>query len=335
MIRSLVEVFLILSGQRPYSDIAQDFYGFRALCLRADAYAPINEAVKTLGLDWRVFHSSTHPPTAFLLTAPVAFLPWPVASAIWGWLMLVAIVASLRLYGLGWRWIALLLPVLCVWPPFVYSLEQLVPIWLLGIALAYRKQETPFWAGVWIGFASLTKFLPGILLIPFLLRRKWSTVSGFTAVWIIALVLVIALHPGAIPSYLTINGSTTPETINRLDNGAFLPSLLRFFGLPGMAAGLLFLLLIAWVGRKNWYTWEFLAVALLPIAWIYSLFPLLPGMIAKQKTPFTVAAFVLIIFMPPMGFVTPYYMSIFFVLYGIVFFLPPQHQRKTDQVIIQ
>jgi len=308
---------LTLSGKAQYSDIAQDFYGSRALILRLDPYPPLNEAFKTLGIIWDVAHESTHPPTDYLLTIPVAFLPWPIASALWGWLMVAAIIFSLCLYGFSWRWAIIITIISLIWSPVSFSLGQLTPIWLLGLALANHNRENPFMAGIWIAFAALTKFLPAILLIPFLLRRKWSALISFIAIWLIALGLITILHPEAILRYLEINSSNSFDMITRLDNGALLPSLARFTNWPGVVVGMIFLALVGWYGRDNWHTWEFLAVALLPIAWIYSLLPLLPGLIQKRKNKFLVLSLILSVITPPFGISFASYMPIILILYSV------------------
>jgi len=171
----LVVGYKFLTGQNPRSDIAQDFYGFRAMIYDWDTYPALVDGLKKIGIEWNVLHASAHPPTAYLLTAPAAMFPWPIASALWGWLMLAVIIVSLRLYGLPW-WIC---PLVFLWPPVMFSLRQLTPLWMLGFALAYRYQDKPFKAGIGIAFASLTKFFPAILLIPFVFRRKWSAFGGF------------------------------------------------------------------------------------------------------------------------------------------------------------
>lgn len=335
MIEAIIEAIHTLLGMSHQSDIAQDFYGFRALVLRLDPYPPLVEGFRAIGIDWPITHASTHPPTAYLLTAPVAFLPWPVASAVWGWLMVAALAASLRLNGLRWRWVIALTAACLFWPPFAFSLGQLTPLWMLGLALAYRNREKPATAGAWIAFASLTKFFPALLLVPFLLRRKWSAVAGFAAVWLLALALVFALHPGAIPRYIEVNTGNSPDMIARTDNAAMLPFLLRWFGMPGVLIGACLLAVVAWRGREDWHTWEFLAVALLPIAWVYSLLPLLPGMVARIRggwkqgllPAFTVA---LLLIFPSFGPFSP-----FAIVPSIILFAPLSGLRIRPDVVFR
>lgn len=89
-----------LRGESIRSDMAQDFYGVQAIVNGWNPYVDIGVGLARIGVDWDVSHPSTHPPTAFLLTAPVAFFPWSIASALWGWLMLFAMYASLKIYNL-------------------------------------------------------------------------------------------------------------------------------------------------------------------------------------------------------------------------------------------
>jgi len=94
---------MTLKGQAPYSDVATDFYGFNALLTNKDPYAILGPALKTIGVHWKAPFASTHPPTAFLVVAPVAWLPWPISSMAWAWLMLICLCLSLRI-GCGYTW---------------------------------------------------------------------------------------------------------------------------------------------------------------------------------------------------------------------------------------
>jgi hypothetical protein len=309
--------FSLLTGQSTASDIGQDFYGFRALIQHLDPYPPLVDALKVIGVEWNIQNASTHPPTSYLLVAPVAFLPYPLAAAVWGWLMLAAILVSLRMYGLPWRWASLIALLTMFWSPASFSLSQLTPLWLLGLAIAYRKRDHPFIAGIWIGFASLTKFLPAVLLVPFILRRKWSALAGFGLVWFLALGILFVIAPNAIQRYLEVNQTNSVTTIARTDNGAFLPVIFRLANWPGLILGIVFLGVVAYLGRKNWFTYEYLAVALLPIAWIYSILPLLPGLLQGRKQVAIVLAFLLSAILPPFTDISAIPVACVFFLGGV------------------
>ena len=177
-IDTLRDASTTLRAQSPRSDLAQDLYGFQAMVLKKDPYAVLGPVHKAMGIDWDVSYSSTHPPTAFLLTAPVAFLPWKIASALWAWLMLILFAISMRAFGFEWPTAILVAVGGIYWLPAALIFGQLTSVWLLGIMLAYHyRHRHPFLAGICIGLASFTKFFPALLLIPFIMRRKWK--AGF------------------------------------------------------------------------------------------------------------------------------------------------------------
>ncbi|HUQ34112.1 MAG TPA: glycosyltransferase family 87 protein [Pyrinomonadaceae bacterium] len=281
-----------LKGRIPFSDFAQTIVGFRALYNKTDPYTMLGPAFKGLGIEWDVRHGSTHPPTAFLFAAPIAFLPWPVASAIWAWLMLSLIVFSYRFYGLSWKMSFGLMPPTMLWPPASASLGQLTIIWMLGLAMAYyfRKREQ-FWSGVGVGLAAATKYLPGLLMIVFLLKRRWVALAGFISFGILSVSLVLVMNVTAIPRYLEENKVTSWATMQRPDNLSPLLNAYRYAGWFGVALLVFFFSLIAFVNRRYLYDWKtfpstrvwmlltYFSVACLPILWIYSLMPLLPALI--------------------------------------------------------
>lgn len=339
-----------LSGQAMQTDIAQDFYGFQALVGGLDPYPPLGVVYDSIGIDWNLTQPSTHPPTAFLLTAPVAWLPWRLSSALWAWLMLGSVIWSFRLYGLGWRQALQLSAIGLLWPPLTASLGQLTPLWLLGIALAFHwRVKSPFASGFWIGFAALTKFLPGIFLLLFLVRKKWAALIGFTTAWGAALIFLVWLAPGSIRRYLEVSRAETMTTITRPDNTALVAATLVRCG-PILAAGvLLFLLLLlvrngnGWfvqteISQVDWELFSFLAVALLPISWIYSLLPLMPDLFRRTMNPggaswLAAAAIGVVAGMPLYGTTTYYYTSCFFVLYGLTFFFVKNEVGETNLTV--
>src|SRR5207253_7410260 len=134
-------------------------------------------------------HRSTHPPTAFVLVLPVAWLPWKAAAAAWGVLMLMTIAGAWWALGVSAELAAALAPLTLVWPPAAWSLGQLTPLWLLGLALAWRWRARPALAGAAVGIASLSKLLPALSLAPLLVRRRLRVLLGFAVVWGAAVML--------------------------------------------------------------------------------------------------------------------------------------------------
>jgi hypothetical protein len=278
-----------LKGEMPFSDFAAMVVGFRALYHKTDPYPRLSEAFKELGIDWPVGHGSNHPPTSYLLAAPVALMPWPQASAVWAWMMLGLIVFSFRFYGLSWRMSLGLMPLTMLWPPASASLGQVTIVWMFGIAMAYHfRRHRRFWSGASLGLASLSKYMPGLLVIIYLVKRKWRAVLGFLSVWIFSLSLVTLLNSAAIPRYFEENRTTTFALMQRTDNSAPLIVSYRYAGLAGVVLLLLFFALVVYVNRRYFYEWKrypstriwmllsYLAIACLPIFWIYSLMPLIP-----------------------------------------------------------
>lgn len=281
-----------LKGQTPFSDFAAEVVGFRALYHKTDPYPVLGAAFKDLGIDWDVVHPHSHPPTSYLFAAPVAFLPWPWASAIWAWLMLGLIALSYRFYGLSWKKALGLMPFTLLWPPTSVALGQVTILWLFFLAMAYyfRKSEL-FWSGVGVGLASATKFLAGAIMAIFLLKRKWRAVLGFLSIWIVMLSTVSILNYTAIPRYFVVSRQVSAGIISRTDNQSPIIASYRYGGLIGLILLLIFFALIIFVNRRYFFDWKsfpstrawilssYFSVALLPTSYLYALIPLLPVII--------------------------------------------------------
>jgi hypothetical protein len=73
-----------LRGQNLHSDIVQDFYGLQALVYCWDPYAKLGPALRKIGVDWDVSHSSTHPPTALPPYGILSTLTIPIVIIFYG-----------------------------------------------------------------------------------------------------------------------------------------------------------------------------------------------------------------------------------------------------------
>lgn len=294
-----------LRGFAPLSDLVQDIYGMRALQAQTNPYIPVEQAATALGIEWLgAVYPSTHPPTAFLFTAPIAGLPWAQGSALWAWAMLALLALSLRLSGLSWLVAVSITPILLIWWPTAPTLGQLVVLWLVFALLAYHFRHRPLAAGAWIGVASLTKFLPAVLLLPFVVRREWKALFGFALVWAGALLTLWLLSPAVFDQYLDANRSASPAMLWVEDNVSLIAVILRsghVVLLGGLAGLLLYLIWLYWPALRanslpGWWLTQTLAVVLLPISWHYSLIPLFPVWIGLFRQGRVVRWLVVVLF---------------------------------------
>jgi len=270
----------VLKGQYTITDVTTDFIGFRALLNGGDPYELLSSALKANGIEWDVRFASTHPPTAYLLVAPVALLPLGLAVAVWSWLMVAALAAGYQKFGFSWRAAAGLSLLTILWPPAARSLPQLTPLWFLAVAWALRSRS--LLSGAVIGIASFTKFFPAILLWPFVLRRNWRAVLAFGGVWLLGITILVLIDSNVFQRYFEVNQANSMAVILRSDNASALAASYRRWGWTGVGC-LLFYFTAIWIMTlRNQRDWDFstmlhayLSVALLPIVWIYSPLPLL------------------------------------------------------------
>jgi len=287
--QALLTALRPLGGFGGPSDLLQDLVGARALRHGGDLYPPLGPAIAALGVDWPLTHRSTHPPSAFLFLLPLADLSWPVVAKVWAIGMLLVLGGAWWAFRPATRW-WLVAPLLLLWPPILSALGQFTPVWLLGLSLVWHWRQRAFVAGVCIGLASLPKFLPAVALLPYVRARRWEALAGFGAVWLGAFAVLIALDPAAPVAYLLAQRVTSLEQAARDDNGAMLAVAFHTFGQFGGIVGVVFLAVVvicAWQrpfdDAGGWALWCWLTVALLPIAWVYSLVPLLPGLLRAVR----------------------------------------------------
>ena len=299
------EVIRSLMGQGWPTELLQDYSGARAIVFGGNAYDTAGEEAARyaqfgyMGLPDVI---STHPPSAFALFLPLAPVPFGMASAIWAALMLIALVVLVRLCGASWHVAALLGPLLVLAPPVAAAVNHLAVPWLVLLFLAFHVRHRPVTAGLLIGVASLTKYLPALVLAPLLLRRHWTALVAFVATWMVALGVVVALNPSVLPTYFAVARSAAGAWINDPGNGAFLIAPLRY----GLVAEALAVALVGWILYREaadlrvrkindydqWARWNWLGVALLPITWTYSVLPLALSVVLlyrrRRTVPFVV-----------------------------------------------
>jgi hypothetical protein len=226
-------------------------------------------------------------------------------------LMLVALAVAYWAFGAPPGPALALAPLTVVWPPGGWSMGQLTPLWLLGLALAWRWRHRPATAGAAIALASLTKLLPALSLLPFLLQRRWSVLRGFALVWGAAVTLLLALDAGVIGRYVTIARTVSRDQAARHENAALLWAADHNYGAAGVALATVLVAAVVVVSlrrlqrrneidRLSWDGVGWASVALLPIAWIYSLLPLLPALarLVRRGGPLAAALALVTLVMP-------------------------------------
>jgi hypothetical protein len=201
--------------------------------------------------------------------------------------MLAVIAFAFQRLGFSWRVSIGLTFLSLLWPPAIFSLAQLMPIWFLGVAYCFRGR--PIGSGVAIGIASFTKLFPAILLWPFLVTRRYISIVAFVVCWGFAAAILLRVDSNIFVHFLEHTGAW--KAVLRADNAAPIGVAYRSFGAAGIAVVLLLLGTFWLLTLKQQKQWEFSAalfgffsVALNPIAWIYSPLPLLAVMIWLLRT---------------------------------------------------
>lgn len=319
-------------------DFAQDVVGFRALYFNREAYPILGKAFKDIGIEWDVQHVSTHPPTAYLFAAPIAFLPLKYMGATWNLLTIILIYFLCKIYGFSWKASLGLTPIAIAWTPIAWSGAQITLIWLVGLACAYRFRKSKLiLSGASVGMASLTKFFPALGIAIFTIRKEWKALIGFILIWAIALTLIQSMNSSAIFQFINANiyHNNSIDTINRVDNGSFFIHAYQILGISGVLMVFLFLASILYLNRealtkgksdslRTWMLVSYFSVALLPIAWVYSLAPVLPLIYYfLSKKNLLLSALAVIVFIIPI-YCGPFtdsknYISIILLLLGFGF----------------
>lgn len=248
--------------------------------------------------------------------------------------MLLAYVFCARLFGLAWQWAFPAAVGMLLWPPAAWSLGQTTPLVLLGQMLAWHFRARPALAGVGVGLAAALKVVPAILLVPFLLRRRWAAAGAFAFVMGGTFALALALDPGSLRDYLTAGAEASRTTFARPDNGSPL-GLAADLGPAGIVA-LLILIGTVLALSRSWEAWVWASVALLPIVWVYSLLPLLPVLVRllqrRVVLPGVAAALALLLpwLAAPFGVQSTGMISGCVLLTGAALLLETLHRRTAD-----
>lgn len=309
------------------SDYVQDYLAARAWRAGASLYAPIPEdpAVAPV-FDTGGTVLCDHPPPYVLALAPVSLLPYGMAftalgyasilaAAVGGWL----VARELRLSFAGTCGAVAVVLVhpgvhTCLWAGNV-SL-------LLGLAVVFAwvaaRRGADGWAGFWVGLATVIKLYPGLLLVAFLVGRRWRSVGTFAATVAAGAAASLALagwddHA----DYLTRRGPDNArlyrghgfnlswagvahrmfgEPCERslwLDRAAVEPELASAVAVGGQVVILGIALVTAWRGRRDERAPDRLFAVLIPamlllspLTWLHAVvLALLPAAVLFASTP--------------------------------------------------
>jgi len=175
-------------------DFCPDYYAAKHFINHVSAYSPV-PCFK--------LHYSAHPPLAILLFVPFTLLPFEHASLIWGIISLGFYIGAgiLLLKKAGWfsmKSVAIFLLFSVFWPSFLlathyHNTGQLL-LFLIILSWTLKQTRFSYLSGIMLGFASLIKIWPVILLVGELfVGKKRVAIPGFITIllgFIISLVMV-------------------------------------------------------------------------------------------------------------------------------------------------
>ena len=179
----LPDFFQEYASSKNYFD-GVDIYNNQSDSIRSLIYANLDE--KSL-----MFEFNAHPPSAVLVSMPLAGLGFNEAMLTWNILSLLAfasgiwlIIANLELPCSPWSFV----PIIALSLFFNPLIEQIgqgqlsaIIMALVTGAWAAERCGRPSRAGVLIGFASAIKLFPGFLILYYAWRREWKIVRSAVA----------------------------------------------------------------------------------------------------------------------------------------------------------
>ena len=209
---------LLLEGRSPY-----DAHAMAALAAREH-------------LSFSLGGGYSYPLPFALAMVPLATLPFDTAAAIFGVVSLAAFGATVA----GWLLVAApdrvalaerrrLLSVAFaagLYPPIYGSLAMgqanllLLPLLAAGLWLAVRRTRSTA-GGLFIGLTAIVKLVPGALVVPLALGRRWAAVAGLVLAAAVAMGLAALAAPSALAGSggLASNLDADPFYSNQSING--------------------------------------------------------------------------------------------------------------------
>ena len=266
-------------GKPVTADLLFDYASARALRARHDPYDRLADLIDEIGGPaWHVDTANPHPPTMVALVLPATLLDYEHALVAWSLGMVLVLALTIRLVGVSWVYaIPVAIALACCWPA-AYGIGNPVPLIGLGAALAFRYRERPWVAGLGLAFAAVPK-LSGLLLAgAFLAALRWRPVVCAGAFVAVLGLVPVLLYPRTWSRYLDAGVDAIRVNADRVDNAALINAGTKL-GVPA-AITVVYVVaaaaIAAFVLRDLYWPSVWLLVALLPIAWMYSLLTLVP-----------------------------------------------------------
>jgi hypothetical protein len=193
-------VTLLAVMTRFNSDYVQDYLSARALGRGESIYVPVHPPTSHVPEHPEPYEND-HPPTYVLFLAPLSGLRYDLAFLTLGLLSLAsaALVAWLVAREVGAP-VPLRMAVVAalLWHPGVTAAlwagnASLLIALMVTLAWASARRGADGWAGFWVGLAAAVKLFPGLLILVFLVTRRWRSLGAAIATGAAYLVLTVSL----------------------------------------------------------------------------------------------------------------------------------------------
>lgn len=278
--------------------------------LLATPDTPIYQVAQRSGLSFVGLY--VYPPILADLLVPLTWFSLPLATQIWFALNVAFLIATAAMLALlleirlrSWHFAALLIAALCFTPALQCLVDGQITIFLLllwSAGMSLYRRDRHVLAAAAFALAAAIKLTPVIVILPFLLWRKWKPSAIFAAtLCLLATICLVCDTPGTARTYLlrvlpamsgAIASSTnyslpaaTQRVVTLLRTGTIadrLPSLPATTVLAGRAASALALLLVLaallrnrqreepWTQLVTLGTFGLLAPVLSPVSWFHA-----------------------------------------------------------------
>jgi alpha-1,2-mannosyltransferase len=261
-----------LSGALGYFpwDLVTDYRLGRAFLDGFNPYTPAGRVRADLAFG---VSATGHPPTSMLPLLPlIAAVDLPTAHVVMGWLSAFLLLVEFSVLAptlrvpvpgaaafLGFAWVTAL--------PLFYDhflvgqLSMSIAFLLFGAWLAARRGDDVL-AGVALGVACMLKLFPGLMVLLFLLWRRWRLVGTAVGLYLAGvLVTMVRFGPSSWWLFVTNQGPIANEFVGHIQNQALFGVVTRLFrpscrpeggGMPVAAAAISSLLGLALIAAGAW-----------------------------------------------------------------------------------